>query len=471
MSLSISQVILNNLVRNAEFVKRAAPYLKEEYFEEDSEKAVFRHINEFIAKYSVPPTFDAVFVSLAKDKTIGEETEKKVDDLIVRLQASSDTPDITWLITESEAFCKERAIYNAIMESIHIFEGKKKGTDWGTIPTLLTDALSVSFDTSIGHDYLEDAEIRFDHYHDVVEKFPFDIDAFNVATGNGVGRKTLNVIVAGPHAGKTAMLCHLSAMYLRDGKNVLYVTNEMSEIEIAKRIDSNLFDVNISDVTSIPKGQFDNEVARLKQKYTGKLKIKEYPTSTCHVGHIRSLLNELKIKQNFEPDVIMVDYLNILTSFRIKFGQQVNMYQFIKTVSEELRGLAVEQDLPIWTATQLNKQGYMSDNPGMESISESFGVNFTSDFEFTMIVNDDLINKGMVFIKQLKNRYQNMNDYPKFMIGFDRSRMRFVDLGARATDDLPEPDKKEKKKPDKPVMDSTPFGSQTEVLRQLDFTA
>jgi len=372
--MRVSEILLNNLIRNEDFIRRANPYFKEEYFETAAERATYRHVDQYIATYNVPPTFDAILVAMSQDKAISEVAEKEIDALVGRLKTATEKQELNWLLTTAEHFCRQRALYNAIMSSIQIYEGKDKTHDWGAIPSILNEALAVSFDNSVGHDWMSDAPERFTYYNTVEDKFEFDVDFLNKITLGGVAKKTLNVLVAGPHAGKTAMLCHLATGYLKKGLNVLYITNEIAEKEIGRRIDANLLDVNIEDLANVPKSLFFSGIDAIKQKTGGTLKIKEYPATHCHVGHIAALLDELRLKQGFEPAILIVDYLNIMSSNRIKLGQSVNTYVYIKSISEELRGLATERQLPVWTATQFNRTGAKSSDPDMDTVSECVHV-------------------------------------------------------------------------------------------------
>jgi archaellum biogenesis ATPase FlaH len=362
----------------------------------------------------------------------------------------SDT-DEEWLLKQTEKYCQDKAIYNAIMESIQVIDGKSD-KDKGALPEILSDALAVSFDTNIGHDFLEDFESRYDFYHKVVERQPFDLDYFNRITRGGIPRKTLNVILAGTGVGKTLMMCHFAASNLMQGKNVLYVTLEMAEERIAERIDANLMGVPLNDLSTYPKDTYETKLNRIKGKTAGKLIVKEYPTASIGSGHLRHLLNELKLKKNFMPDIIYIDYLNLCVSSRIRMGANVNTYSYVKAIAEELRGLAVEFNLPIFTATQTNRTGFTSSDVGLEDTSESFGLPATADFMFAAISNEELESLGQLLIKQLKNRYNDPGLHRRFVVGVDRSRMKLYDVEQNAQNNIG-PDIA-----DKPVMDNTEFG-------------
>jgi replicative DNA helicase len=424
-----SEIILQNLVLNYDYAKRVIPYLKEEYFDESGDQFFFRHTSHFINKYNASPTFDALFVEFTNDKSIPENTFNQIDTLVGKLKGRKESEHLDWLLQTTESFCKERALYNSIRQSIAIFEGDDKKHDWGAIPDILNQALAVSFDTSIGHDYLSDYEKRFEYYHRVEDRLAFDIDYLNKITKGGLPPKTLNLVYAGTHAGKSAMMCHMASHNLMAGKNVLYVTLEMSEEEVSKRIDANLFDLSFDQVMTLTKKDFTSKVNKLQEKTQGILKVKEYPTATAHIGHVRSLVNELRLKQGFEPDIIYIDYINIMTSSRVKAGSNgTTSYTLMKAISEELRGLAVELNLPIFSATQFNRSASTSSDPSMDGVAESFAVNFIADLVLGVVATDDLKERGAVLVKQLKNRYSDLNVCPKFLIGFDRAKQRFYDL-------------------------------------------
>ena len=565
--MSTSQIILKSLVVDYEFARRVFPYLREEYFEDSSEQLLFKFTSNFIKTYGESPTFDALFIELTNDKTISESHSKGIDTLVGKLKGLEDVKNLTWLTETTERFCQERALVNALRDSISVYEGEVKGKDWGAIPDILTKALGVSFNSNIGHDYIEDAEERFNYYHRKEEKIPCDLKILNTVMDGGAPKKTLNLWLAGcvdentlvkirfakqrsnrrqyqetkildikqllidfkveilgpdgyqsvtafvdkgiqlgykctnletkaevivnenhlfetdtgwqqtknlvtanilmedekysqckieklttkhyivdiqvdhpnhryfangfsshnTHVGKSALMCHQAASYLSLGHNVLYITFEMSDKEISKRIDANLFDVTMDDLKMIPKNIFMNKVSQIKEKTRGRLKVKEYPTAGANVSHIRAHLNELKLKKGFIPDVLIIDYLNIMSSTRYRLASE-NSYAYVKAIAEEVRGLAQEYDVPIWSASQFNRSSAGSSNPDFSGIAESFGVAFTVDFSAALVATEELIGQGLMMVKQLKNRYSDMNLCPKFFIGFDRTHMRFYSV-------------------------------------------
>tara|TARA_E500000178_G_scaffold356253_1_gene432787 strand:- start:539 stop:1735 length:1197 start_codon:yes stop_codon:yes gene_type:complete len=372
---------------------------------------------------------------LDKDEKIADgefqNATKIVQNLTIEEQVQKE-----WLLDQTETFCQEKAVYNAIMESIHIIDGKDKEQGKGAIPDILTKALSVSFDTHIGHDFLENYEERYEFYHRKEERIPFDIELLNQITKGGIPRKSLNIILAGTGVGKSLAMCHMASANLMDGKNVLYITNEMSEEKIAERIDANLLNVSLDDLKSLPKEMYTKKVKRVRDKTLGKLIIKEYPTASAHVGHFRHLVNELGLKRNFTPDIIYVDYLNICMSQRIRAGSNVNSYTYVKAIAEELRGLAVEKNIPIVSATQTTRSGYSNSDPGMEDVSESFGLPATADLMLAMISTEELEDLDQIMIKQLKNRYSDPGSNKRFVVGIDRSKMRLFDAEEGAQDDI-----------------------------------
>ena len=382
---------------------------------------------DFITKYNQQPTFDALHIEINNVRGVTDDTVKKVSETLNVLKDDTDQTNLNWLVESTESFCQEKAIYNAITESLEIMNGRGKLSK-GAIPTLLSDALAISFDPNVGHDYIEHADERYEHYHRVEERLRFDLDFFNKITKNGVPRKTLNVVMGGVGGGKSLTLCHFSASYLSMGKNVLYITLELAEEEVAKRIDANLMNITFDDLMALPKDLYDKRIVNLKQKTNGKLIIKEYATATASTIHFRSRLNELNLKKGFVPDVIMVDYLNICASSRIKPGNGVNSYTYVKAIAEELRGLAVEFNVPIWSATQLTRSGYTSTDPGMEDTSESFGLPATADFFIALVVTEQLSQLNQIMVKQLKNRYNDPGLNKRFIIGVDRSKMKLYDV-------------------------------------------
>jgi replicative DNA helicase len=421
-------VILKNLVLNEDYARKVVPFLQEEYFQDKSEKAVFNIVSKFILKYNNIPTKDAILISLGDEKTLGESEFKKCTSIADEMYKEVEKSDTQWLIENTEKFCKEKAIYNGIMESIGIIEGKDKVKTQNSIPEIMTKALSVSFDTKVGHDFLEDTDARYDYYHRVEEKVPFDLEMFNLVTRGGTRKKTLNVVMAASGVGKSAFLCHHAAACLSQNLNVLYITLEMAEEEIAKRIDANLLNTDMHSLENLPHAQYESKIDHLKNTCRGKLIIKEYPTAAANVTHFRTLLEELKIKKKFVPDVIFVDYLNICSCARFKLGNGMNSYTYVKGIAEELRGLAKQFNIPLWTATQVNREGAKSSDMEMTDTSESFGLPQTADFFIALIETDELAEAGQLMVKQLKNRGNDTTKNRKFLVGVDKSKMKFYDV-------------------------------------------
>jgi len=448
--MAIENAIFGNLVYNEEYARKCIPFLKEEYFAPQDQKALFRLIKGYVDKYNAFPTKEVMAIDLANTEGISEDTFKSCKELINGLTHEKSTK-VDWLLDQTEKFCQDKAIYNAIMASIGILDDSSGKTSKGAIPQILTDALAVSFDTHIGHDFLEDAESRYEFYHTKEERIPFDLDFFNKITQGGLPKKTLNIALAGTGVGKSLFMCHCAAANLLKGYSVLYITLEMAEERIAERIDANLLDVTLDDLKLIPKDAYDKKIARVKGKTGGKLIVKEYPTACAGSANFRHLLNELKIKKNFVPDIIYIDYLNICMSSRIKHGANVNSYTLIKAIAEELRGLAVEFNVPIISATQTTRSGYSNSDVGLEDTSESFGLPATADFMFALIKqSEELADLNQIVVKQLKNRYGDPNLNSRFIVGVDRSKMRLYDVENSAQDDLL----------DGPVMDNTKFGNE-----------
>jgi len=430
---SLEFTILNNLVSNDQFRRQVFPYLKREYFEEQSNKLLFNLISEFITKYEKCPTKESLGVDLQNITTLSDQEFKTTIESISKI--SDEKVDHNWLVDSTEEWCRNRAIYLSLLESIQIADGKDDKKDKGSIPSILSDAIAVSFDNRIGHDYFANYAERFEYYNRVEEKIPFDLTMFNKITKGGLSNKTLNVALAGTGVGKSLFMCHVAASTLLQGKNVLYITCEMSEEKIAERIDSNLLGINIQDIADLPKQIFESKVNKLKKKTTGKLIIKEYPTAAAHVGHFKALLNELTLKTSFKPDLIFVDYLNICASQRFK-GSTVNSYTYVKAIAEELRGLAVENNVPIVSATQTTRSGFGSSDIDLTDTSESFGLPATADFMFALISTEESEQLGQILIKQLKNRYNDPTMNKRFAIGVDRSKMKLYDVEQSAQNDI-----------------------------------
>lgn len=439
----IENTILSGLVYNEEYARKVAPFLKDEYFEQPSHQTVFREIVGFIEKYNGLPTKEALKISVESNDKINEQLYKDITNVIDGLTYDEKT-DLDWVVDTTEKFCQDKAIYNAVRESILVLDGQSKDLDRGSIPKLLSDALGVSFDNNIGHDYLDNSEERYEFYHTRESKIEFDLELFNKITKGGLSRKSLSICLAGTGVGKTLFMTHCAAANLSAGLNVLYITMEMAEERIAERIDANLLDLTVDDLKQAPKSTFDSRIGRVKSKTTGKLIIKEYPTASAGSAHFRHLLNELKLKKSFTPDIIYIDYLNICASSRIKYGANVNSYTLIKSIAEELRGLAVEFNVPIMSATQTTRSGYSNSDVGLEDTSESFGLPATADFMFALISSEELENLGQLMVKQLKNRWGDVNYFKRFVVGIDRPKMRLFDAEEDAQDlmdDTPTMDK------------------------------
>ncbi len=426
--------ILNHLLNNEEYCRRVVPYLKKEYFE-GSHKTVFDLIVQFVGTHNKLPTSKVLELELRKINA-PEDVLNNASRLISEISSKSDV-DTDYLIRESEKWCRDKAIYNAIMDSITIIDGKDKERSEGAIPEILSDALGVSFDQAIGHDYIDNSDQRFEFYNRKEDRIPFDLDYFNKITKGGLPNKTLNIALAGTGVGKSLFMCHCAASVLEQGKNVLYITMEMAEERIAERIDANMMNLPIEQLSSLPQNVFDDKIGKIAKSSIGKLIIKEYPTGAAHTGHFRALLNELKLKKNFRPDMIYIDYLNICASSRMRgLGGSINSYSYIKAIAEELRGLAVEFNVPIVSATQTTRSGYSNTDLGLEDTSESFGLPATADLMFALISTEELEELGQLMVKQLKNRYNDPTKYRRFVIGIDRSRMKLYDVEESAQSDI-----------------------------------
>ena len=418
----LDTVILVNLVRNEKYVRKVLPFIKAEYFSDGDHKYAFEQIKDYIEKYNNPPTVEAM--SVAFDRA----TEEQRTLLKTVFEYEQEPQELQWLVDETEKFCKDKAVFNAVLEGIQIIDGKSRDKTPDALPEMLTEALQVGFDTNIGHDFIEDADKRFDFYNRLEEKVPFDLELFNKITEGGLSNKTLNIALAGTGVGKSLFMCHMASSCIANGKNVLYITLEMAEERIAERIDANLMNIPIMELSDMSKPMFQDRIQVLKEKYEGRLIVKEYPTASAHAGHFKALLNELKLKRNFHPDIIFIDYLNICTSSRFRPGSSANSYTIIKSIAEELRGLAVEQDVPIVSATQTTRGGYNSSDVDLTDTSESFGLPATADLMFAIISTEELEQLGQLMIKQLKNRYADPTRNKRFMIGVDRARMKLYDL-------------------------------------------
>ena len=465
LNQTIENTTLSNLISNERYARKVLPFIKGSYFGVREEKVVFEEITKFVDKYNKIPTKTVLEIELEGREDLTDIEHKKVVDLIKSLD-SSDV-DFEWLVDTTEKFCKDKAIYNAIVDGIKIIDGNDKERTPEAIPEILTEALGVSFDSSVGHDYLDDSETRFDYYHKVEEKIPFDLEFFNRITKGGLPPKTLNICLAGTGVGKSLFMCHVAANCLSQGKNVLYITLEMAEERIAERIDANLMNISMEDLHDLPKTMFQDKIAKITKKTSGKLIVKEYPTASANSSHFRGLIKELAIKKSFKPDIVFIDYLNICASSRFKGAQNVNSYMYIKAIAEELRGLAVETNVPFMSATQTTRTGFVSSDVGLEDTSESFGLPATADFMFALISNEELDGLNQILVKQLKNRYNDPTANKRFVIGVDRSKMRLYDVENNAQKELVDNGQKK----DIPGFDQTSFGfkSKAEKYEKTEF--
>ena len=431
---NIEFLVLRNLLHNEDFLRKTIPFLKGDYFQDRNQKLVFEEISTFVSEYNQVPTKEVLTIETEKRKDINESEYKEVVQLINGLD--EHPAEFDWLVDTTEKWCRDRAIYLALLESISIADGGDQKKTPDAIPSILSDALAVSFDNNVGHDYLNDADERYDTYTRKEDRIGFDLEYFNKITKGGLPNKTLNIALAGTGVGKSLFMCHVASSVLLQGKNVLYITLEMAEEKIAERIDANLLNVNIQDITDLPKQMFTNKVNNIAQKTQGTLIIKEYPTASAHSGHFKSLLNELALKKSFRPDIIFIDYLNICASSRYRGNSTVNSYSYIKAIAEELRGLAVEANVPIVSATQTTRSGFGSSDVELTDTSESFGLPATADLMFALISTDELEGLGQILVKQLKNRYNDPTVYKRFIVGIDRAKMRLYDCEQSAQDDM-----------------------------------
>ena len=430
----IERTILSNLIYNEDYLRKVLPFIEPDYFESRIERIAFEEVSQFIANYDKLPSQEILSIEIKNrtDLTQDEYSDAvKIVDLLVPEEINQQ-----WLLDATEKWCKDRAIYLALMESIRIADGGDEKKNRDAIPAILQDALAVCFDNNVGHDYLEDYEDRYNFYHQTEEKIPFDLEFFNKITKGGLPNKTLNIALAGTGVGKSLFMCHVASSALLQGKNVLYITLEMAEEKIAERIDANLLNVNIQDIGELPKQMFENKVNNLSKKTQGSLIIKEYPTAAAHEGHFRALLNELQLKRSFKPDIIFIDYLNICASSRYSKMGSVNSYSYIKSIAEELRGLAVEAQVPIVSATQTTRSGYSSSDVDLTDTSESFGLPATADLMFALISTEELEGLGQIMVKQLKNRYNDPTIFKRFVVGIDRAKMRLYDCEQSAQNDI-----------------------------------
>jgi len=427
-------LILRNLLHNEEYLRKVVPFLKSEYFEDEKQKIVYQEISNFVEQYNELTTKEVLCIEIEKRKDITDSMFKDITNLVSELH---DAPaDLQWLLDTTEKWCRDRAIYLALIESIQLADGKDDTKGRDAIPSILSDALAVSFDNHVGHDYLIDYEERYESYHRKEDKIPFDLEFFDKVTKGGLPNKTLNIALAGTGVGKSLFMCHFASSVLLQGKNVLYITLEMAEEKIAERIDANLLNLNIQDITDLPKTMFESKVTDLSKKTQGTLIIKEYPTAAAHSGHFKGLLNELALKKSFRPDIIFIDYLNICASSRYRAAGNVNSYSYIKAIAEELRGLAVEANVPIVSATQTTRSGFASSDVDLTDTSESFGLPATADLMFALISTEELESLNQILVKQLKNRYNDPTIHKRFVVGIDRAKMRLYDCEQKAQEDI-----------------------------------
>lgn len=434
--MQLEKTILRNLLRNDDYTRKVLPFIKDEYFSAEEDRVLYKEIKDFVIKYNKAPTYDALQIEVDSLHSLKEDQVKNINATINDFRSNTDDTNIDWLVDSTEKFCQEKALYHAIMSSIEIMNNKNGSLTTGAIPSILSDALAVSFDPNVGHDYLEDFDKRYDYYHRVLEKIPFDLEYFNKITKNGLPKKTLNIALAGTGVGKSLFMCHVAASCLNQGKNVLYITLELAEEEVAKRIDANLMNITFEDLMSLSKDMYEKKANMIKSKTNGKLIVKEYPTAGASSMHFKALLNELNLKKSFKPDIIFIDYLNICMSSRVKPGSNINSYTYIKSIAEELRGLAVEFEVPVVSATQTTRSGFTSSDVGLEDTSESFGLPATADFMFALISTEELQALGQIMVKQLKNRYNDPTMNKRFMLGIDRSKMKLYDVENTAQMDI-----------------------------------
>ena len=434
VSERVPLTILNNLIHDEEYTRKVIPFIEEDYFEEKSDKVVFEEIHAFLKTYDSLPTKEVLQIEVGKRTDLTQDEFQSTEQLISAL--SETEYEKKWVLDTTEAWCKERAIYNALMESIKIADGQDEKKNRDAIPSILSDALAVGFDQHVGHDYIDDAEDRYAYYHKVENKIPFDLEYFNKITSGGLSDKTLNIALAGTGVGKSLFMCHVASSCLTQGKNVLYITLEMAEEKIAERIDANLLNTNIRDIAELPQTTFHKKIDKLAAKTTGKLIIKEYPTASAHCGHFKALLQELKLKKSFTPDIMFIDYLNICASSRYRSAVNVNSYSYVKAIAEELRGLAVEASIPLFSATQTTRSGFASSDPNLTDTSESFGLPATADLMFALVSTEDMEELDQIMVKQLKNRYNDPTINKRFVVGIDRAKMRLYDCEQSAQTDI-----------------------------------
>ena len=456
---TIERTTLSELIGNEQYARKVLPFIKSEYFSDRTERIVFEEIQKFVEKYNALPTKSTLEIEIDTRRDLNENDISRILETVKSLKADKEV-NYEWLVETTEKWCKDRAVYNAIVEGISIIDGKDKTRGADSIPSILTEALAVGFDNHVGHDYLEDSESRFDYYHTIEEKIPFDLEFFNRITKGGLPPKTLNIALAGTGVGKSLFMCHVAANCLSQGKNVLYITLEMAEERIAERIDANLMNISMEDLHDLPKQMFESKINKIIKSTSGKLIVKEYPTASAHSGHFRGLIKELAIKKTFKPDIIFIDYLNICSSSRFKGNANVGSYFYIKSIAEELRGLAVETNVPIMSATQTTRSGFSNSDVGLEDTSESFGLPATADLMFALISNEELDELNQIAVKQLKNRYNDPSVNKRFVIGIDRAKMKLYDIDISEQQSLADSNQTKGKEDDFdiPVFDKSSFG-------------
>jgi replicative DNA helicase len=466
--LILETTILANLIHNEDFTRKVLPYLKDEYFDEYHVKKVFATYAEYVEEYKEPPTIQALKVRLDQRKDLNEEQFKEANRIISELEYDAKTNQ-EWLLDETEKFCQDRDLFNSVRRAILILDGNDKELDKGAIPKLLSDSLAISFDSSVGHDFLEDFEARYDYYHREEERLPFDIEIMNKITKGGLPKKSLTLLLATTGAGKSLVKCHMAANSLLTGKNVLYITMELAEEEVARRIDANIMDITLDQLLELPRPIYEKKISRFKDKTPGKLIIKEYPTGSANAAHFRHLLNELRLKKNFKPDVIFIDYLNICASSRIRGAAAANSYTLVKSIAEEVRGLAMEFDVPIVSSSQLNRSGYENTDVDLTNTSESMGITHTADAIFALVTSEELEELGQLMIKQLKNRWGDLSYYRRFTVGIDRAKMKIFNLEASAQANI-QNEARMPSKDDGPVFDKSEFAGKTKKRgKNFDF--
>jgi replicative DNA helicase len=467
----IEKTVLSNLIYNDDYYRKVYPYIKGEYFDDNSLKKIFDTYSTYVDEYKAPPSIEALKISLDKRKDLNEDSYQNVMSTVDQFTRDSDT-NLDWLVAETEKFCQDKDLFNSIRKAILIMDGEDKDNDKGSIPELLSQSLSISFDSSVGHDFIDDADSRYDFYHRKEERLPFDIELLNTITKGGLPRKSMTVLLATTGGGKSLLNCHFAANYLLAGKNVLYITMEMAEERIAERIDANMMNVTIDELKLMPRDVYQKRIERIKSKATGKLVVKEYPTGSAHVGHFRHLLNELKMKKGFTPDIICIDYLNICASARVKGAAQANSYTLVKSIAEEIRGLAMEYNCAVVTSSQYNRDAYGSSDVDLTNTSESMGITHTADCILGLVSSEDLDALGQLMIKQLKNRWNDLSYYRRFVVGIDRSKMQIYDLEQSAQNGITQGQSVANSQPrpsvslgdDSPVFDKGSFGSSKKTL-------